>query len=282
MDVPAILSATTFVFLSLIASSIIIYLGLAILDVLEMPYYGSRWTFIWAIILSAIIFIILHRSIYPQLYTFWFSPLNIGANWIGSIFGNPQLSCLSLIAIIIGISFFVGVIWFVWMWFSDGYYEIPDWFSNLFERFRYTPITIIDEIKPKAKKKPVSMDDDNYVKHKVSLLEDKTSPKIKLNDDGEISEAQPFQITIYGKGDQVSDGFYLEEGSYRVRGKKKGDEGWVRVSTVSLDNKKLESIDLDFFSSGSKLLKIVEPGRYTFKIVGVFYESQWGVRVEKI
>ncbi|MCL4252171.1 MAG: hypothetical protein KJ043_00150 [Anaerolineae bacterium] len=280
MDVPAILSVTTLCFLSLIASAIIIGLVLQILEVLEMPYDGSRWTFIWGIILLTLIFVILHRSIYPGLYDFWFSPLNVGANWVGSIFGNPQLSCLSLIAIIIGIAFIVGLIWFVWMWFSDNYYETPDWVDNLLERIR--PQAIVDEIKPKGKNKPVSMDDDNYVKHKVSLLEDKTGSKIKIEDDGELSEAQPFQITIYGKGDQVSDGFYLEEGAYRVRCKKKGDTGWISVSVISVDDKKRKAIDLQFFNSGSELLDIQKQGRYVFKIQGIFYELQWGIRVEKI
>lgn len=125
------------------------------------------------------------------------------------------------------------------------------------------------------------MDDDNLY-HKVSLLKDKTGSKVKIEDDGELSEAQPFQITIYGKGDQVSDGFYLEEGAYRVRCKKKGDTGWISVSVISVDDKKRKAIDLQFFNSGSELLDIQKQGRYVFKIQGIFYELQWGIRVDKI
>lgn len=291
MDVPAILSVTTLFFISLTANAIIIGIALQILELLEMPYYGSRWIFIWSFIIVTTIFVLLHNAIYSQLYIFWLSPFERIANWVGSLFGNPQLSCLSLIAIMVGIALVLGGIWFVLMRLSNRYYHTPQWFDNVSEYFDnlgkyYTRLqqTDPDDTQPKEKKeknKPASSDG-NYIKQKVSLLDGQTNQKVKVTDDGELSEAQPFQITIYGKGDQVSDSFYLEEGVYRVKCKKKGDTGWISVSVVSLDDKEREEIELEFFSSGSELLDIPESGRYVFKIQGVFYDLQWGVRVEKL
>ncbi len=258
MDIPSILSVTTILLFSSLILVVLNFIAGVILELLEIYYYGTRWIFIFLLVSFFILFFI-GLQFYPQLYLFW----------------SSSFVSIAITVFVIGGLGFGGV----WLFIKRDY---------ILSRFEQSKDSLLihkenPKLKTKQKGKP-SQVDDNYVKQKIAIPipAKNIESKVEIGDDGELTNSQPFQITIYGKGDQVSDGFHLEEGSYRVRCKKKGDEGWVRVSAVSLDNKKLEPIDLDFFSSGSELLEIVKSGRYTFKIIGVFYESQWGVRVEKI
>jgi len=105
--------------------------------------------------------------------------------------------------------------------------------------------------------------------------------KSKIGDDGELDSSLNFDEIIKGRGTEVSNKFFLEEGIYKISCKVKRGK-IISISVLATDNQSKKITSLDFTGNASYPLTINRSGNYVLAIKAPNDEpTKWEIMIRQ-